>query len=52
MPPTSVFDQAAGDYPFVIGQNEGIVLLNDIAMGAAGVIRLQVTIEYCEVSSY
>lgn len=49
---TDILEQDAGDYPFVFAQNEGFVIANGIAMGAAGVIRLQVSVEYCETSSY
>lgn len=52
MPPTTLFDQAADGYPLALAQNEGFAILNDITMGAAGVIRLQVTVEFAEVSSY
>ena len=52
MPITDILEQDAGDYPFVLAQNEGFIIANGIAMGAAGVIRLQVSCEYAEVSSY
>jgi hypothetical protein len=42
----------SGDYPLVLAQNEGFVVTNGIAMGAAGVIRLQVSVEYAETAAY
>lgn len=52
MTPQGVITHDAGDYPVVLAQNEGLVINNLIAMGAAGVIQLNVTIEYAEVTSY
>lgn len=52
MPKTVLFSNEAGDYPLYLAQNEGFVIQNDTVMGAAGVIRLQVQVEYAEVSSY
>lgn len=52
MVPTDLLEQDAGDYPFVFAQNEGFIVANGIAMGAAGVIRLQVSVEYLETASY
>lgn len=49
---TDMLEQDSGDYPLVLAQNEGFVILNGILMGAAGVIRLQVSVEYAEASSY
>ena len=50
--PTGLITHDAGDYPVVLAQNEGIVMTNLIAMGAAGVINLHVNIEYSENTSY
>jgi len=36
----------------VLAQNEGFIIANGIAMGAAGVIRLQVSVEYAETATY
>lgn len=47
-----LLEQDSGDYPLVLAQNEGVVVTNAIAMGAAGVIRLHVNIEFAEVLSY
>jgi len=52
MPITDILEQDSGDYPFVLAQNEGFVITNGIAMGAAGVIRLQVSVEFAETSAY
>lgn len=41
-----------GEYPLYLAQNEGFVIQNDVLMGAAGVIRLQVQVEFAEVTSY
>jgi hypothetical protein len=49
---TDMLEQDAGDYPLALAQNEGFVITNLIAMGAAGVIQLQVNVEFAEVSSY
>ena len=50
--PTGLITHDAGDYPVVLAQNEGLVMTNLIAMGAAGVINLHVNIEFSENSSY
>lgn len=52
MPTTPLLSHDAGDHPLVLAQNEGLVITNLIAMGAAGVINLHVNIEYAEVTSY
>lgn len=52
MSPADILEQDAGDYPLVLAQNEGFIIANGIAMGAAGVIRLQVSVEYAETASY
>lgn len=49
---TDMLEQDSGDYPLVLAQNEGFIIANGIAMGAAGVIRLQVSVEYAETASY
>ena len=36
----------------VLAQNEGLVVTNLIAMGAAGVINLSVNIEFAEATSF
>lgn len=52
MPQTPLLSHDAGDYPLILAQNEGLVIANGIAMGAAGVIQLLVNIEFAEVVSY
>lgn len=42
----------AEDYPMVLAQNEGAIVANGIAMGAAGVVQLQCNLEYTEVVSF
>lgn len=50
--PIGLLTHDAGDYPIVLAQNEGLVMTNLIAMGAAGVINLHVNIEFLEATSY
>jgi hypothetical protein len=45
-----IFSHNTGDYSLVLAQNEGLVLQNAIAMGAAGVIKLYVGVEYAEAT--
>lgn len=52
MPITTLISHDAGDHPIILAQNEGLVIANLIAMGAAGVINLQVNIEFAETTSY
>lgn len=52
MPRQEMLEQDAGDYPLVLAQNEGFIITNLVLMGAAGVIRLNVSVEYAEVTSY
>lgn len=52
LPPTGLLTHDAGDYPVVLAQNEGIIINNLVAMGAAGVINLHVNIEFSENTSY
>ena len=47
-----IFSHDAGDHPLILANNEGLVLTNSIVMGAAGVIKLYVTIECAEVATY
>ena len=42
----------ASDYPLVLAQNEGFIIQNLTAMGAAGVLRAYVNMEFSEVTSY
>ncbi len=41
-----------GDYPLVLAQNEGLVIANLTAMGAAGVGVATVAIEFAEASAF
>jgi hypothetical protein len=50
--PNNLSSQDTGDYPVVLAQNEGINVMNLTAMGAAGVIKLYVNIEFAEATSY
>lgn len=50
---SSEYDVRVGEmYPIVLAQNEGFIVRNIIALGAAGTIRLSVQVEWDEVSSY
>lgn len=51
-PNQPLFSSDPGDYPFVLRQNEGIVVSNLYAMGAAGVVTASFNLEYSEHSSY
>jgi hypothetical protein len=52
--PTSnnLFAHDPGDHPLVLAQNEGFIIQNLTAMGAAGVGRLYVNLEFAEASSF
>jgi hypothetical protein len=50
--PVLLLSHDAGDYPVILAQNEGLVITNGVAMGAAGVINLHVNVEFAEVASY
>jgi hypothetical protein len=52
LPQTQLLSHDAGDYPFVLAQNEGLIITNAVAMGAAGVGTLIVNIEWSEANSY
>jgi hypothetical protein len=52
MPVTPLLSHDPGDYPLILAQNEGFIITNDIAMGAAGVIRLQVNVEFAEATAF
>ncbi len=41
-----------GDYPLVLAQNEGLIVVNLTAMGAAGVGVATVAIEFAEASAF
>lgn len=48
----SYLDLSAVDHPFVLAQNEGLVVRNQILMGAGGTVRWAVEIAWDEVTSY
>lgn len=47
-----VIDETTAGHPFVLTQNEGLVIRNTILMGAGGTARLGVEIEWLEVDAY
>ena len=47
-----LFDRQPGEYPIVLANNEGIVVNNIVAMGATGVVKLLVTVNWTEVDTY
>jgi hypothetical protein len=47
-----LFDRQPGEYPIVLANNEGIVVNNILAMGAAGVVKLVVYVNWTEVATY
>lgn len=47
-----LIDQGPGDYPFVLAQNEGMIIWPQTAMGAAGVGTLTVTVEFAQATSF
>lgn len=48
----NLFQHDAGDYPLLLAQNEGIVIVNLTAFGAGGTGKLYVNMEFAEVVSY
>ncbi len=50
--PDNLLQHAAGDYPLVLAQNEGLIIQNLTTMGAAGVGKLYVNLEVAEAVSY
>jgi hypothetical protein len=50
--PQSLFQQDTSNMPLILVQNEGLVITNDITMGAAGIIRLQAAIEFAEIAAW
>lgn len=47
-----LFDHGAAGHPIILAQNEGIIIENGIAMGAAGVVKFAIDVEWAEVSAY
>lgn len=50
--PNNILSHDTGDYPIVLAQNEGIVISNLIAMGAAGVGVASIAMEFAEASAF
>jgi hypothetical protein len=50
--PDNLFSHQAGDYPFVMRFNEGLLITTATAMGAAGVGVLYVNLEMAEVPEF
>lgn len=48
----NLFQHTADDYPLVLAQNEGFIIQNLTAMGAAGIGRLYVNMELAEATTY
>lgn len=48
---TTIFDQGPGDYPLVLGNQEGLVICPITTMGAAGVGFLTVMVEVAETTT-
>lgn len=48
----ALFDRQPGEYPIVLANNEGMVINNVLAMGAGGVVRLVVYVNWTEVATY
>lgn len=51
MPNTAIIQHQTGDYPIILAANEGFIINNAQAMGAAGVINLYVNVEWFEVAA-
>jgi hypothetical protein len=48
----NLYLQTAVGYPLVLATNEGLNIINEVAMGAAGVLSLVVNIEFAEAAAY
>ena len=48
---TPIYQHQSGDYPLILGYQEGFILNNVQTMGAAGVINLTVNVEWMELSA-
>jgi hypothetical protein len=46
----NLLDHTADDLPIVLAQNEGITIVNNTLMGAAGVIKCYINVEYAEIA--
>jgi len=52
IPITNLLSQDAGDYPVVLAANEGLVMTNQVLMGAGGVGVLVMNVEWAEATAY
>jgi hypothetical protein len=50
--PANLFQHDAEDYPIVLANNEGFVIQNLTAMGAAGVVQAYVNVEFAEANAF
>jgi hypothetical protein len=50
--PDNLFSHSAGDYPLVLGLNEGLNVVSNVLMGAAGVGVAYVNVEFAEATSF
>lgn len=51
LPSTAIYQHQSGDYPLILGYQEGFILNNVQTMGATGVINLTVNVEWMELSA-
>lgn len=51
MPLTAIFQHQTGDYPLILANNEGFIINNVQAMGAAGVGNFTVNVEWMEIAA-
>ena len=50
--PDNLLSHNAGDYPIVLAQNEGLNVVNEVVMGAAGVGVAYINMEFAEATSF
>jgi hypothetical protein len=51
IPLTAIYQHQSGDYPLILGYQEGFIINNVQTMGAAGVGNLTVNVEWMELSA-
>ena len=49
---SNLFGHDTGDYPIVLAQNEGLLIVNLTAMGAAGAGTAFIGMEFAEASAF
>lgn len=49
--PDNLFQATPGEHPLVLAANEGITVTNITLMGAAGVVKVYLTLEYVEIAA-